>query len=334
MRFIDEAKIRLEAGKGGQGCVSFRREKYVPRGGPDGGDGGKGGDIYLEASERKHTLLDFRYRHYFRASPGKHGQGQNRHGRSGQDLIIEVPVGTVVKDRVTGEILADLNQAGQRWLAAKGGAGGKGNARFATASRRVPRFAEEGGEGEQPELALELKLLADVGLVGFPNAGKSTLITAISAARPKIADYPFTTLVPNLGVVQYEDAPPFVVADIPGLIEGAHEGAGLGTRFLRHIERTRVLLHLIDVSQVDAEDPLHPFRQIEHELKSYSQEITQKQKVIALNKIDLLEDGISAEELCNLYRRTNHPVVVISALRRQGLRELLQLLSEMLQPSR
>ena len=330
MRFVDEVRIRLEAGSGGHGCVSFRREKYVPRGGPDGGDGGKGGDIYLEASERKHTLLDFRYRHQFRAPSGKHGQGQNRHGRTGEDLIIEVPAGTIVKDAHSGEVLADLVQPGQKWLAARGGAGGKGNARFVTSTRRVPRMAEDGGEGEQTELRLELKLLADVGLVGLPNAGKSTLIAAISAARPKIADYPFTTLTPNLGVVQYEDADPFVVADIPGLIEGAHQGAGLGTRFLRHIERTRILLHLIDVSQIDPGDPLRPFLQIEHELSNFSEEITAKQRVIALNKIDLALDENQVEAFASAYRQTKYPVVTVSALRRDGLRELLRLLVQLM----
>lgn len=331
MRFVDEVKIRLESGKGGNGCISFRREKYVPRGGPDGGDGGKGGDIYLLASERKHTLLDFRYRHYFKAPSGKHGQGQNRHGRSGKDLVLAVPPGTVVKDTETGEILADLAQAGHKWLAVEGGAGGKGNARFVTSTRRVPQIAEDGHDGEIRELTLELKLLADVGLVGFPNAGKSTLISAISAARPKIADYPFTTLVPQLGVAQYADAPPFVVADIPGLIEGAHEGAGLGLRFLRHIERTRILLHLIDVSQIDGRDPLRPYRQIESELSSYSEAIQQKQRVIALNKIDLLQGPESLAKLRAAYEQTGHPVVEISALRRDGLQELLRLLSRMLQ---
>jgi len=331
MRFVDEVKIRLESGKGGNGCISFRREKYVPRGGPDGGDGGKGGDIYLLASERKHTLLDFRYRHYFKAPSGKHGQGQNRHGRSGEDLVLEVPPGTVVKDMETQEVLADLAQAGDQWLAVAGGAGGKGNARFVTSTRRVPQIAEDGHDGEIRELTLELKLLADVGLVGFPNAGKSTLISAISAARPKIADYPFTTLVPQLGVAQYADAPPFVVADIPGLIEGAHAGAGLGLRFLRHIERTRILLHLIDVSQVDGRDPLRPYRQIESELSSYSEAIQQKQRVIALNKIDLLQGAESLAKLRTAYEQTGHPVVEISALRRDGLQKLLRLLSQMLQ---
>ena len=330
MRFVDEVRIRLEAGNGGQGCISFRREKYVPRGGPDGGDGGKGGDIYLQASERKHTLLDFRYRHYFRAPSGKHGQGQNKHGRSGQDLILEVPVGTVVKDIDTNEIIADLTRSGEQWLAASGGRGGKGNARFVTSTVRVPRIAEEGHEGEHKELILELKLIADVGLVGFPNAGKSTLIAAVSAARPKIADYPFTTLVPNLGVVQYADSPPFVVADIPGLIEGAHQGAGLGTRFLRHIERTRILLHVIDVSQVPLDDPLRPFKQIENELDRYSDEISQKRRVIALNKIDLMQDPETIEKLANAYRQTNYPVVMISALQQAGLQDLLRLLLKML----
>lgn len=331
MRFVDEVKIRLESGKGGNGCISFRREKYVPRGGPDGGDGGKGGDIYLLASERKHTLLDFRYRHYFKAPAGKHGQGQNRHGRSGKDLVLEVPPGTVVKDMETGEVLADLAQAGQKWLAVAGGAGGKGNARFVTSTRRVPQIAEDGHDGEIRELILELKLLADVGLVGFPNAGKSTLISAISAARPKIADYPFTTLVPQLGVAQYADAPPFVVADIPGLIAGAHEGAGLGLRFLRHIERTRILVHLIDVSQIDGRDPLRPYRQIERELSSYSKTIQQKQRLIALNKIDLLQSAESLAKLRTAYEQTGYPVVEISALRRDGLQELLRLLAQMLQ---
>ena len=268
--------------------------------------------------------------HYFRAPSGKHGQGQNKHGRSGQDLILEVPVGTVVKDIDTNEIIADLTRSGEQWLAASGGRGGKGNARFVTSTVRVPRIAEEGHEGEHKELILELKLIADVGLVGFPNAGKSTLIAAVSAARPKIADYPFTTLVPNLGVVQYADSPPFVVADIPGLIEGAHQGAGLGTRFLRHIERTRILLHVIDVSQVPPDDPLRPFKQIENELDRYSDEISQKRRVIALNKIDLMQDPETIEKLANAYRQTNYPVVMISALQQAGLQDLLRLLLKML----
>jgi len=329
MKFVDEVKIRVQAGKGGNGCVSFRREKYVPRGGPDGGDGGKGGDVYLEASERKHTLLDFKYRHLFKAFSGTHGSGQNRHGRGGEDLVLEVPVGTLVKDLETGESLTDLVRPGQRWLAAKGGAGGKGNTRFATSGKPVPREAEDGGEGEEREFLLELKLFADVGLVGFPNSGKSTLIAAISAARPKIADYPFTTLVPNLGVVQYGEARPFVVADIPGLIEGAHKGAGLGIRFLRHIERTQILIHLIDVTGIPIHDFLEPYRQIEHELSSYSEELREKGRIIVLNKVDLVEDPDQLEKITEAYRRTGHPVFSISALRRQGLLELVRFLAEL-----
>jgi GTP-binding protein len=330
MKFVDEVRIRIQAGAGGNGCVSFRREKYVPRGGPDGGDGGRGGDVVLAAVTNKHTLLDFRYRHLFRAASGKHGSGQNRHGRGGEDLILEVPVGTVVKDPLSQEELADLAEPGQVWIAAMGGSGGRGNARFVSSTRQVPRLAEEGRPGEEAELILELKLMADVGLVGFPNAGKSTLIAAVSAAKPKIADYPFTTLVPNLGVVAYGEAPPFVMADIPGLIEGAHEGVGLGTRFLRHIERTRVLVHLVDVSELDEEDPLRPLRQIESELESYSDQLPLKESIIALNKADLVHDGDKLERLAAAYRETGRPTVVISALARKGLQELLLLLTKVL----
>jgi GTPase len=323
MKFIDEVKIKLAAGKGGNGCVSFRREKYVPKGGADGGNGGKGGSVILEASGRKHSLLDFRYRSIFKAESGRQGEGSNRAGRSGEDLVLEVPVGTVAKDPETGEILADLTEPGQRWLAAKGGMGGKGNAHFVSSTHRTPRFAQEGQPGAECELALELKLLADVGLAGLPNAGKSTLISAISAARPKIADYPFTTLVPNLGVVQYEDAVPFVVADIPGLIEGAHLGAGLGTKFLRHIERTRLLLHVIDASAVAEDDPLRPYLQIEQELASFSDTFELKPRAIALNKIDLIDDADRLAAIEAAYGKLGFPVFTISALRREGLRELL-----------
>jgi GTP-binding protein len=332
MRFVDEVRIRVRAGDGGYGCVSFRREKYVPKGGPDGGDGGKGGDVYLEATERKQTLLDFRYRRLFGASTGAPGRSKNRHGRSGPDLILEVPVGTLIKDPESGMVLADLIRPGERWLASPGGRGGQGNARFATATRQAPRFAQDGQPGAERELLLELKLLADVGLVGFPNAGKSTLIAAVSAARPKIADYPFTTLIPNLGMVAYQDAPRFVMADIPGLIAGAHTGAGLGVRFLRHIERTRVLVHVVDVSRVDADDPLQPYRQIEHELQAYSAELPGKPRVIALNKTDLLADPGQLDALAAAYRQLGHPVVAISALRREGLPQLLRLLVNLLSP--
>lgn len=330
MKFVDEVRIRVQGGRGGNGCMSFRREKYVPKGGPDGGDGGKGGDVILVATTRKHTLLDFRYRHLFQATSGRHGEGQNRHGRGGSDLILEVPEGTLVKDAATGEVLMDLAKEGVRWVIARGGDGGRGNARFVTSTRQVPRFAEDGRDGEEGEFILELKLLADVGLVGFPNAGKSTLITAVSAARPKIADYPFTTLVPNLGVVQYEDSPPFVMADIPGLIEGAHQGVGLGIRFLKHIERTRLLVHLIDVTQIPEDDPLQPYHQIEGELISYSPELGQKARVVALNKIDLLPGGEPLDRIKNAYGELGHPVVAVSALRRDGVRELLQTIVRLL----
>jgi GTP-binding protein len=330
MKFVDEVKIRLKAGNGGHGCVSFRREKYVPKGGPDGGDGGKGGDVVLEATDRKHTLLDFRYRHLFQAGSGKHGSGQNRHGKSGEDLVLEVPLGTMVKDVDSGESLADLTELGQRWVAARGGLGGRGNARFASSTRQVPRFAQEGQEGEERELVLELKLIADVGLVGLPNAGKSTLIMAISAARPKVADYPFTTLVPNLGVVQYGEAPPFVVADIPGLIEGAHLGAGLGIRFLRHIERTRILVHLVDVSQLSEADPLRPYHEVENELNSFSQEILKKAKIIVLNKVDMVPEAEKLQRITEVYAGLGYPLFLISALRKDGVKDVVRLLTHML----
>jgi len=330
MKFIDEVTITIVAGKGGNGCVSFRREKYVPRGGPDGGGGGEGGSVLLEASERKHSLLDFRYRNLFRAEPGRNGAGQNRQGRSGEDLVVGVPVGTVAKDPLTGEILSDLTEAGQRWIAAQGGRGGKGNAHFVSSTHRTPRFAQEGQPGEERSLKLELKLIADVGLVGLPNAGKSTLVSAVSAARPKIADYPFTTLTPNLGGVQYDDAPPFVMADVPGLIEGAHEGAGLGVRFLKHIERTRLLVHVIDLSRVLSDNPLEQFKQIEHELESYSEDLRKKPRIIVLNKTDLVKDAKDLAKIEKSYRELGLPVLLISSLKREGLRELVRLLTKSL----
>jgi len=254
MDFIDESRIFVKAGNGGNGCCSFRREKFIPKGGPDGGDGGNGGDVIIEASPHYHTLLDQRYHPHYKAQRGQHGKGKNCTGRSGEDLVIHVPVGTQVRDFESGEVVADLVQAGQRMVAARGGRGGRGNARFVTSTRQAPKNCEPGTEGEERSFKLVLKLLADVGLVGFPNAGKSTLISKISSARPKIADYPFTTLVPNLGMVRHKGAD-FVVADIPGIIEGAHEGVGLGLRFLRHIERTRILLYLVDLSPDSAGMP-------------------------------------------------------------------------------
>ena len=330
MKFIDEVTIKVSAGKGGSGCVSFRREKYVPRGGADGGDGGAGGSVIFEATERKHSLLDFRYRFIFKAESGKNGSGQNKKGRSGEDLVVEIPVGTVLKDPETGEIFADLTEPGQRSFAAKGGRGGKGNSHFVSSTHRTPRFSQEGEAGEERDLKLELKLIADVGLVGLPNAGKSTLIAAVSAARPKIADYPFTTLVPNLGVVQYDDAPPFVIADVPGLIEGAHLGAGLGVRFLKHIERTKILVHVIDVSKAPADDPLAPFLQIEHELESYSPEMGKKPRIVVLSKTDLLEDPELLGKIEQDYLEQGAPVLLVSSHKREGLRELVKLLTHKL----
>jgi GTP-binding protein len=287
--------------------------------------------VVFKVSGRKRTLLDFRYRHLFKASPGRHGQGQDKHGRRGGDLVLEVPPGTVVRDLWSGEVLIDLATEAQAWVAARGGAGGRGNARFVSSTRQVPRIAEDGQPGEEREFLLELKLIADVGLVGFPNAGKSTLIAAISAARPKIADYPFTTLVPNLGVVEREDAPAFVVADIPGLIEGAHEGAGLGTRFLRHIERTRVLVHLIDVSVIPAPTPLLPLRQIEQELKGYSGALADKVRIVALNKVDLLaHDPVLLETVAQAYRQAGYETVLLSARTRDGTQGLVRLLGKLL----
>jgi len=289
VKFIDEATITVQSGNGGRGCVSFRREKYVPRGGPDGGDGGKGGDIVLRSSAHRRTLLPFRFKHIFNAPNGAHGQGKRKTGRDGSNLTIEVPPGTLVRDAETGEVLFDFDTPDMVFVVARGGRGGRGNFRFKSSTNRAPRYAQPGESGVSRTLSLELKLLADIGLVGLPNAGKSTLIRAISSATPKIADYPFTTLVPNLGVVKPPWGEPFVVADIPGLIEGAHTGVGLGVRFLRHIERTRILAHLIDAAQVPEEDPLRPWRVVNKELSTYSAGIARKPQIVVLNKLDLPE---------------------------------------------
>ncbi|MEJ5301689.1 MAG: GTPase ObgE [Thermodesulforhabdaceae bacterium] len=329
-RFIDEAIIHVKAGDGGNGCISFRREKYVPKGGPDGGDGGKGGDVYLVATSSKKTLLDFHYRRFFRAERGRHGRGKDQHGRSGEDLLIPVPVGTVVKDALTEEVLVDLSEDGQKWLVAKGGRGGRGNARFATPTNQAPRFAEDGEKGEERDLKLELKLLADVGIVGFPNAGKSTLISVISDAKPKIADYPFTTLSPQLGVVGVGTDRSFVVADIPGLIEGAHQGAGLGIQFLKHIERTKVLIHLIDITSIEPADPLRPYQVIREELEKFNPDLVQKPEVLALNKIDLIHPAY-VDKLKTLYKRhLKVPVFAISALSKKGIAPLIHKVSQLL----
>lgn len=288
--FIDEVRILVKAGDGGNGCLAFRREKFVPRGGPSGGDGGRGGDVILVSSEHENTLLKFRYNPEHRAERGRHGEGSNRTGADGESLEVQVPVGTVVYDESTGARLYDFTHPGERFTVASGGRGGKGNARFATSTHQAPTEHEPGRPGEEKRLRLELKLLADVGLVGFPNAGKSTLISRLSAARPKIADYPFTTLEPNLGVVELPDYRSFVVADIPGLIEGAHEGHGLGIQFLRHIERTRLLVHLVDVSEASGRDPVQDFETVMDELASFSRDLVSKPMLVAASKMDVAQD--------------------------------------------
>ena len=288
--FIDEVRILVKAGDGGNGCLAFRREKFVPRGGPSGGDGGRGGDVILVSSEHENTLLKFRYNPEHKAERGRHGEGSNRTGADGQSLEVRVPVGTVVYDESTGARLYDFTHPGERFTVASGGRGGKGNARFATSTHQAPTEHEPGRPGEEKRLRLELKLLADVGLVGFPNAGKSTLISRVSAARPKIADYPFTTLEPNLGVVELPDYRSFVVADIPGLIEGAHEGHGLGIQFLRHIERTRLLVHLVDVSEASGRDPVQDFETVMDELASFSRDLVSKPMLVVASKMDVAQD--------------------------------------------
>jgi GTP-binding protein len=325
MRFIDEVKIHIRAGDGGKGCISFRREKYVPRGGPDGGDGGKGGDVVLKATGTKQTLLDFHFQRHFQATRGAHGRGKQQTGKNGDDCTLLVPVGTQVKDVDSGELLGDLTQAGDRLIVAEGGEGGKGNMHFATSTRRAPRFAQPGRPGEERHIILELKLLADVGLIGLPNAGKSTLISRISSARPKIADYPFTTLVPNLGVVRLEPGESMVVADIPGLIEGAHRGAGLGHKFLRHVERTLVLVHLVDLSTYDrgVKTIRENYHKVNNELGKFSSELLAKPQIVALNKIDLLTDSAPLNEVQAAFRDLGVPVHLISAVTGEGTQELI-----------
>lgn len=322
--FIDEAKIHIAAGAGGNGCVAFRREKYVPRGGPSGGDGGRGGDVYLESSPHLNTLLKFRYNREFLAGRGGHGEGSNRHGQDGEDLTITLPVGTLVFGATTGEKLWDFDAPDQRTLAARGGRGGRGNARFATPTRQAPRKAEPGGPGEERTLRLELRLLADVGLVGFPNVGKSTLIARLSKARPKIADYPFTTLEPCLGVVALDPERSFVMADIPGLIAGAHEGRGLGIRFLRHIERTRLLLHLIDVAEHSGRDPVEDHRIILKELESFSPTVAGKPMLLVASRVDAAGEGDRLLALREFCREQNRPLYEISCATGEGLEELLR----------
>ncbi len=320
MKFIDVAKIYVKAGKGGNGAISFHREKFVPKGGPDGGNGGKGGDVIFRANPHLVTLLDFKYKTHYKAENGKPGGKNNCTGQSGKDLIIEVPCGTMVKDLQTGEIIADLVSPGQEAIVARGGRGGRGNREFATPTNQTPRFAEHGEPGEEKELFLELKVIADVGIVGFPNVGKSTLISVISAAKPKIADYPFTTLTPNLGVVKIEEGKNFVVADIPGLIEGASEGKGLGFQFLRHIERTKVLLFLLDST---SENPKQDYKILKTELKKYRKDLLQKERLIAFSKIDLLDD-VQLGKLKKINFGKNEPKpLFISSVTKVGLKELI-----------
>lgn len=332
--FVDEARIFVKAGAGGNGVCSFRREKYVPRGGPDGGDGGHGGNVTLVATSRLRTLLDLRYQQQYRANDGGHGEGSNRHGRTAPDVRIMVPVGTVVKDDESGEVLADLTRDGQTYVAAHGGKGGRGNARFASSTNRVPTKKEAGTLGDERWLQLELKLLADVGLVGFPNAGKSTLISAISSAHPKVADYPFTTLTPHLGVVSWGEDRSFVVADIPGLIGGAHEGKGLGFQFLRHIERTSYLLHLVDISEWAPVDPIAGFDALRKELTAYDPGLQAKPFAVTATKLDLKGNGERVEQLRAYCKRRRVRFFAVSAVTREGLDELIAAVGKQLESLR
>lgn len=327
--FVDTAKIWVKAGDGGRGCISFRREKYVPRGGPDGGDGGDGGSLYIEAVGSLKTLIDQRWRQHYKAQRGEHGKGKGQHGRSGADLVIKVPLGTVVKDAPTGEVLADLTHEGERVLVAKGGRGGRGNARFATPTNRAPRYAEEGEKGEEKVLLLELKLLADVGLMGLPNAGKSSLLAKLTKARPKIASYPFTTLYPHLGLVEAGPFRSFVLADLPGLIEGASQGAGLGIQFLRHVERTNLLVHVIDVSEFAGMDPIEAYWVIEEELKAYDPALLDRPCAVAANKIDLPHEKF-LHRLKRFCAERHLPLFPVSALTGEGLRPLVDHLASAL----
>lgn len=328
--FTDYVKIIAKAGNGGNGAISFRHEKYVAAGGPDGGDGGKGGDVYFIVDQDANTLIDFRYKKKFKAENGNNGEGARRFGKSGEDLYIKVPIGTIVKDAKTGRVLADLSEKGQKALILRGGRGGKGNSNFATATRQAPRFAQDGEDGEEKELILELKLLADVGLIGFPNVGKSTLLSIVTDAKPKIADYHFTTLDPNLGVVKKEYGDSFVIADIPGIIEGASEGVGLGIQFLRHIERTRLLLHVIDVSGSEGRDPVEDFYTINEELKKYSQKLSERKQIIVANKIDSMQDESLYNNLEKLAKKKGLEIFKISAATNVGIKELMNHVSQVL----
>lgn len=328
--FTDYAKITIKSGNGGDGAVTFRREKYVAAGGPDGGDGGRGGSIYFKVDSNANTLIDFRYTKKFKAQNGENGSGGHKYGKSGEDLYINVPIGTIIKDAETGKVVADLSKEGQEELVLKGGRGGKGNSHFATATRQVPRFAQAGEEGEEKEVILELKLLADVGLLGFPNVGKSTFLSVVTDAKPKIANYHFTTIEPNLGVVKTKNGESFVIADIPGIIEGASEGVGLGIQFLRHVERTRLLLHVIDVSGIEGRDPVQDFYTINEELKSYSEKLSKRKQIIVASKIDIMQDDTGLKALEELAQKEGLEIYKISGVTGQGLTELLNRVSEVL----
>ncbi|WP_456464909.1 GTPase ObgE [Persephonella sp.] len=322
MKFVDRAKIYVKAGNGGNGCVAFRREKFVPFGGPSGGNGGKGGDVVLIADPSVRTLLDFKHKRHFKAENGQIGSGNNRHGKNGKDLIIKVPVGTVVKDAQTGEVIADLVSPDQKVVVAKGGRGGKGNAAFKTSTNQSPDYAEEGEKGEEKWVELELKLIADIGIVGFPNAGKSTLISVLTKARPKVADYPFTTLSPVLGVMHIDYGKSVVLADIPGLIEGASKGQGLGHHFLRHIERTKALIHLIDISDFRERDPVEAFEIINREMEKYSPELVKKPQIIVGNKIDILSDRTEIERLRKYFENKGYKFLPVSLATLEGIDKL------------
>lgn len=329
MKFVDEAWVSIKSGDGGAGCVSFRREKFVERGGPDGGDGGKGGDVIIQASENRRTLYRYRYNRKIHAENGRPGEGRQKSGRNGKDVVLEVPPGTLVFNADTNELIHDFSTEDEVFVVARGGRGGKGNKFFTTSTNRAPRFSQPGEDGEEFDLFLQLKLLADIGIIGFPNAGKSTLISRISAAKPKIADYPFTTLVPNIGVVDPGFGEPFVVADIPGLIEGAHTGTGLGHRFLKHVERSEYLLHLVDISEIDDNDPLYQFKAINNELELFNPELVRKKQIIVLNKTDLT----GAEEKAELFtdKLKNTRVFKVSAATGKGIDELVKFLGQILE---
>src|SRR4051812_8679236 len=325
--FVDQTKIYVKAGDGGNGMVAFRKEKYIPKGGPAGGDGGKGANVVFEVNEGLRTLMDFRYQRHFKAPRGEHGMSKNQHGAHAKDMIVKVPPGTVVIDEKTKEVIADLVENGQRAIIAKGGRGGRGNSRFATPANPAPELSENGEPGQERDVILELKLLADCGLVGFPSVGKSTLLSIVSAARPKIAEYHFTTIVPNLGMVETEDGRSFVMADLPGLIEGASEGVGLGHQFLRHIERTRVIVHVIDMAATEGRDPFEDYLAINKELKEYNLRLTERPQIIVANKMDMPD----AEENLEMFKEQleeDYPIFPISALTRQGLRDLLYAIAD------